>query len=100
MLGARETATIKDPHLKIVEASEMIAETETGTGTGIVLAIEGGVETETGTGAAVLDHAAIMVIPTGIVIVGKIEIRNVSIQLFNIYCNIHEDYRISNYRYF
>lgn len=74
--GARETAMIKDPRLKIGVASEMIARTETEIG--IVMAIEGEVKTETGTGAAVSGHVAIMAIPIGIVIVGKIEIRNVS----------------------
>lgn len=91
MHGARETATIKDPRLKIGLASEMIVRTETKIGIGIVLAIEGGAETETGTGAAVLGHVVIMVIPIGIVIVGKIEIRNVSVHLFN---KIYERYRI------
>lgn len=86
MLGARETVTIKDPRLKIGVASEMIAGTEIGTG--IVLATEGGAETETETGAAVSGHVAIMAIPIGIVIVGRIEMRNVSVQLFNIYYNV------------
>lgn len=82
--GAREIILpIKAPRLKIGVASEMIAGIETETGIGIVLAIEGEVERETGTGAVVSGHVAIMVIPIGIVIVGKIEIRNVSIQLFN-----------------
>lgn len=92
----RETATIKDPRLKIGVASEMIAGTETETGTGIVLVIEGEAETETGTGAAVLGHVAIMVIPIGTVIVGKIEIRNVSVQLFNTVRYIKRDISITD----
>jgi len=77
----KETVTIKDPHLKKGAASEMIVETETGTG--IVMVIEGEAETEMETGAAVLDHVVIMAILIGIAIVGKIETRNVSVRLFD-----------------
>ena len=88
----RGTATIKDLRLKRGVASEMIAEIETETGIGIVMAIEGEAKTEMGTEAAVLGHDVIMVIPIGIAIVDKIEIRNVRIHLFDkIYgrCLIH-----------
>lgn len=82
MHGVRETATIKDPRLKKGAASEMIAGTEIETGTGTVLVIEGEAKTETGTEAAVLGHVVIMaILLIGTAIVGKIERRNVSVQL-------------------
>jgi hypothetical protein len=88
--GARETATIQDLRLEKGVASEMIAGTGTETGTGIALVIEGEAETEMGTGAVVSGHVAIMVTPPiGIAIVGRTEIRNVSVQLFDM---IHERY--------